>query len=51
MTATLKFFSNDKAGNSEAVKSLNFIIDKVAPVTTASPAGGVYNKPQSVTLS
>jgi YD repeat-containing protein len=51
MTATLKFFSKDKAGNSEAVKSLNFIIDKVAPMTTASPTGGVYIKPQSVTLS
>ncbi|GEM_PF-3107567 len=51
MTKTLKFFSKDKAGNNEAVKALNFTIDKVAPVTTASPTGGTYNKPQSVTLS
>ena len=48
---TLKFFAKDEAGNEEAVKTEVYTIDKTAPVTTASPAGGTYTSEQSVTLT
>ena len=47
---TLKFFSVDNAGNAEAVKTAQYNIDGVAPVTTATPIGGLYNSSRSVTL-
>jgi hypothetical protein len=47
---TLKFFSVDNAGNAEAVKTETYNIDEVAPVTTATPIGGLYNSSKSVTL-
>ncbi|MBI1766856.1 MAG: chitobiase/beta-hexosaminidase C-terminal domain-containing protein [Bacteroidetes bacterium] len=49
--STLKFFSRDKAGNSEAVQTQIYVIDTVAPVTSASPLGGTYLAAQSVTLT
>ncbi|WP_375767984.1 chitobiase/beta-hexosaminidase C-terminal domain-containing protein [Archangium gephyra] len=48
---TLKFFSKDKAGNAESAQSLTFVVDTAAPATTATPAGGLYNGPQSVVLA
>lgn len=48
---TLKFFSVDNAGNSEAVKTEIYVVDSTAPTTTASPAGGTYTSIQSVILS
>ena len=48
---TVKFFSADKAGNAEAVQSQAFVVDSVAPTTTATPAGGAYNAPQSIVLA
>ncbi len=48
---TLKFFSVDTAGNAEAVRTETYVIDTVAPTTTATPAGGLYNASQSVTLA
>jgi YD repeat-containing protein len=50
-TITLKFFSRDLAGNSEAVKTEIYMIDTIAPTTTASPGGGFYSSAQSVTLT
>jgi hypothetical protein len=54
-TTTLKFFSMDKTGNQEAVRTEVYTInlpsaDAQAPTTTASPAGGTYNASQTVTL-
>jgi hypothetical protein len=55
-TATLRFFSVDKAGNTEAAKSEQYTFtntsgDTQAPTTTANPAGGAYNSPRSVALT
>ncbi|MFE8602457.1 chitobiase/beta-hexosaminidase C-terminal domain-containing protein [Archangium violaceum] len=50
---TLKFFSVDKAGNAETVRTETYVIDLdlTAPTTTATPAGGLYTSEQSVTLA
>jgi hypothetical protein len=53
---TLRFFSVDKQGNAEPVKSEVYTFgstgtDTLAPTTTASPAGGVHAQPVQVTLS
>ncbi len=50
-TTTLKFFSVDAAGNRESVHTERYVIDLLAPTTTARPAGGAYNSRQDVTLS
>ncbi len=50
-TTTLKFFSVDAAGNRESVHTERYVIDLLAPSTTARPAGGAYNTRQDVTLS
>ncbi|MBZ4417788.1 chitobiase/beta-hexosaminidase C-terminal domain-containing protein [Myxococcus sp. RHSTA-1-4] len=54
-TTTVRFFSVDKAGNTEAVKSeqytLTSAVDTQAPTTTASLPGGAYNSPRSVALT
>ncbi|NOK05185.1 MULTISPECIES: chitobiase/beta-hexosaminidase C-terminal domain-containing protein, partial [Myxococcus] len=50
-SATLRFFSVDLAGNAEPAKSEQYTLDTVAPVTTASPAGGSYTDAVTVTLS
>ncbi|MDO8587465.1 MAG: chitobiase/beta-hexosaminidase C-terminal domain-containing protein [Armatimonadota bacterium] len=43
----------DTAGNANAAsaQSESFVVDNAAPVTTASPPGGVYNTSKSVTLA
>ena len=45
--------ATDEAGNSAAATgmSLAFTVDNTAPVSTATPAGGLFNANQSVTLS
>jgi len=56
-TGTVKFFSTDKAGNAEAVKSQLIQIDKTAPATTitcnsaACSTGWYKTTPVTVTLS
>ncbi|HLL01260.1 MAG TPA: chitobiase/beta-hexosaminidase C-terminal domain-containing protein [Myxococcaceae bacterium] len=53
-TTTLKFFSVDAKGNTEAVKSETYtfhVTDTTAPTVSASPAGGSYNAVQTVTLA
>jgi chitobiase/beta-hexosaminidase-like protein len=50
-STTLKFFSVDTAGNRESVHTERYVLDLLAPTTTAHPAGGVYNARQDVTLS
>jgi hypothetical protein len=49
ISTILKFFAKDIAGNTEAVTTVNYII--TPPVTTVSPLGGTYAKPQTVTLT
>ena len=53
VTTTLKFFAKDLAGNSETVKTQTYTIatDTTPPTTIATPGGGTYNAPQSVTLT
>ncbi|NMO15010.1 chitobiase/beta-hexosaminidase C-terminal domain-containing protein [Pyxidicoccus fallax] len=52
---TVRFFSVDAAGNSEAAKSEAYAFanatDTQPPTTTASLPGGAYNSPRSVTLT
>jgi YD repeat-containing protein len=50
-TTTLTYFAKDTAGNSEAIKTQTYTVDIIAPVTTATPAGGTYSSAQTVTLS
>jgi hypothetical protein len=55
-TATVKFFSTDKAGNAEVVRSQSLQIDTVAPTTTIAvngqaPSSGWYNAAVTVTLT
>ena len=42
-TVTVKYFSVDNEGTYEAVNTATFVIDSVAPTTTASPGAGTYN--------
>ncbi|WP_272946193.1 chitobiase/beta-hexosaminidase C-terminal domain-containing protein [Geobacter sp. OR-1] len=49
-STALKFFAVDIANNIEAVKTQAYVI-ALPPITTASPAGGVYTSSQSVSLS
>jgi len=52
---TLKYFSVDAAGNSEAdltgIHSENFFVDLAAPVVSASLVSGSYTPPQTVTIT
>ncbi len=50
---TLKYFAVDVSNPpvNETVKIQTYTIDTIPPTTTASPAGGNYNAPQSVTLT
>jgi YD repeat-containing protein len=50
---TLKYFARDLAGNNEAAKTLAYFInlDTTPPITSATPGGGTYFSPQTVTLT
>lgn len=53
---TVKYFSVDTAGNKETVKTVVYdinipVADTTAPVTSATPAAGVYYEPITVTLA
>jgi poly(hydroxyalkanoate) depolymerase family esterase len=52
-STTLKFFSVDKAGNEEAIKSETYTItgDVTAATTVADPASGTFNSSVDVQLS
>ena len=53
-TQYVRYYSLDRAGNSEVVQSSMVkqnVLDLLAPVTTASPAGGRSGNLQTVTLS
>ena len=50
-TVTLKFYGVDRADNESPVQTETYVIDTTGPTITASPSGGSYNQPQSVTLS
>jgi len=53
-TTTLRYYSKDRARNVEAVKTQTYTItkaDTTAPVTSASPAGGTFANPVTVTLT
>ena len=47
---TLKFFAVDDVGNMSPVGVRTYTMDGTAPVVTASPVGGNYYAPQTVTL-
>ncbi|SEC07154.1 chitobiase/beta-hexosaminidase C-terminal domain-containing protein [Paenibacillus sp. GP183] len=50
-TTKIKYFGKDTAGNVSTVQTTLYTIDTVVPVVTSSPVGGLFNAPQSVTLS
>jgi hypothetical protein len=49
--ASLKFFSVDKAGNTEAVKTEHYRFDPPVLGVSATPPGGLYGAAQTVTLT
>lgn len=51
VSATLKFFSIDKNGNVESVKSERYVIDSVAPETTITSGPGSATNGTSVAFS
>ncbi|NTX62975.1 chitobiase/beta-hexosaminidase C-terminal domain-containing protein [Myxococcus sp. CA051A] len=50
-SATLRFFSVDRAGNSESARSAEFVVDADPPKVTMSPGSGIYGVPLVVTLT
>ncbi|HYI00421.1 chitobiase/beta-hexosaminidase C-terminal domain-containing protein, partial [Hyalangium sp.] len=50
-TTTLRFFSVDAAGNSEAVKTEQYTLNLASVTVTAAPQGGTYGSAQTVTLT
>ena len=46
-----RYYSLDRDGNSETVKTVSYTIDATPPTTTATPGGGTYSSPQSVAIS
>ncbi|WP_224245986.1 chitobiase/beta-hexosaminidase C-terminal domain-containing protein [Hyalangium gracile] len=50
-TTTLRFFATDKAGNPSPVVTEQYLIDRIAPVSTASPRGGFHGTAFQVTLA
>ncbi|WP_338865428.1 chitobiase/beta-hexosaminidase C-terminal domain-containing protein [Myxococcus stipitatus] len=47
----LRFFARDRLGNESPIQTETFIIDSASPSASASPRGGTYFTPQSVTLT
>ena len=51
-TTTLRYFSRDRAGNQEAVKTQTYTVDTITPIGTIVINGGVaYTTSRSVTLT
>jgi hypothetical protein len=50
-STTLKFIGKDTAGNISPVFTQTYDIDTVAPMVTATPAGGTYSSTQSIILT
>ncbi len=50
-TTTLKFYATDSSGHASAVQTQTYTITNPGPVISASPAGGAYGGPVTVTLS
>ena len=50
-TTTLKYFAQDTAGNSGMEQTQAYTIDTLVPTASATPAGGLFNTPKSVTLT
>lgn len=50
-STTLAFFGVDGIGNTGVIATEDYTIDMVAPMVTASPAGGTYSSVMSVTLA
>ena len=50
-STNLNYFAKDTDGISETPKSQAYIIETTPPTTTATPTGGTYYSPQTVTLS
>jgi photosystem II stability/assembly factor-like uncharacterized protein len=48
---TLRFFSEDLAGNWEDIREEIYVIDGDPPLTSATPPGGLYNAAQEVVLA
>ena len=48
---TLKFFSEDLAGNAEGIQTETYIIDTAPPTSSAAPPGGLYNAALEVALA
>ena len=48
---TLKYFATDNDGIDGPVQSASYVIDAVAPITSASVLGGLYDDAQTVTLT
>jgi hypothetical protein len=46
---TIRWFATDPAGNVEAVTAASYAVDAVAPMVSATPAGGVYRELPVVT--
>ena len=47
----VRWFAVDLSGNEGPVETAQFFVGSQTPVTTITPPGGIYNSPQSVTLS
>ncbi|WP_163864858.1 chitobiase/beta-hexosaminidase C-terminal domain-containing protein [Myxococcus eversor] len=50
-SATLRFFSLDRDGNSESAHSAEFVVDEAPPTVSASPGSGPHGVPLVVTLT
>ncbi len=48
---TLNYFSIDNAGNVENINTQTYILDNIAPITSASEIAGSYQAPITVALS
>ncbi|MFY1826178.1 chitobiase/beta-hexosaminidase C-terminal domain-containing protein [Myxococcus fulvus] len=50
-TATLRFFSVDRAGNAEEARSAEYVIDAQPPTVSSTPRSGAYGRGHAITLS
>ena len=50
-SAVIQYYGIDTAGNTESIHTSNFTIDSTIPESQATPFGGVYSNPVSITLT